>query len=51
MSNDAFQALRRLSTKGGEVTIFSLPALEKGGLAQLDRLPFSIRVLLESVLC
>jgi aconitate hydratase len=50
MSNDAFQALRRLSTKGGEVTIFSLPALEKGGLAQLDRLPFSIRVLLESVL-
>ena len=50
MPNDAFLARRRLSTQAGEMTIFGLTALERAGLTQLDRLPFSIRLLLESVL-
>ena len=39
-----------LSTKSGQYTIYRLDAIEKSGLAQLDRLPFSIRILLESLL-
>lgn len=39
-----------LSTKAGQYTIYRLDAIEKAGLAQLDRLPFSIRILLESLL-
>jgi len=39
-----------LSTKTGQYTIYRLDAIEKAGLAQLDRLPFSIRILLESLL-
>ena len=50
MSTDAFAARRRLPTRAGEVTIFHLAALEQAGLARLERLPYSIRVLLESVL-
>jgi aconitate hydratase len=50
MSNDAFLARRRLSTQAGEMTIYGLAPLEQAGLTQIDRLPFSIRVLLESVL-
>jgi aconitate hydratase len=50
MPNDAFLARRRLATQAGEMTIFRLTALEQAGLTQLDRLPFSIRLLLESVL-
>jgi aconitate hydratase len=34
----------------GEVRIWRLDALERAGLTRLDRLPYSIRVLLESVL-
>ena len=47
--NDTFQARRTLRTRAGEVTFASLPALEKAGLTRLDRLPYSIRILLESV--
>jgi aconitate hydratase len=50
MSNDPFVARRRLSTPAGEMIIYGLAALEQAGLTRLDRLPFSIRVLLESVL-
>ncbi len=50
MPNDAFLARRRLATQAGEMTIYGLTALEQAGLTQLDRLPFSIRLLLESVL-
>jgi aconitate hydratase len=50
MSNDPFLARRRLSMAAGEMTIYGLTALEQAGLTQLERLPFSIRVLLESVL-
>ncbi len=33
-----------------QATIYSLPALAKAGIAELDRLPFSIRILLENAL-
>jgi aconitate hydratase len=47
---DSFGASAILSTKAGDVQISRLDALEKRGLANLDKLPFSIKVLLESTL-
>src|SRR3990170_325417 len=47
---DPFGALARLDTPLGPVTYFRLEALERQGLLRLDRLPVSLRVLLESVL-
>ena len=47
---DPFGARRTLALGETEATIHSLDALEQQGLVQLDRLPFSIRVLLENVL-
>ncbi len=41
---------RKLKTASGEVSFFSLGALEAAGVGGRHRLPFSIRVLLESVL-
>ncbi|HSR47487.1 MAG TPA: aconitate hydratase AcnA [Anaerolineales bacterium] len=46
----ALQARRRLPTQAGEVDFFRLLSLEEAGLTRLETLPFSIRVLLESVL-
>lgn len=39
-----------LSTSAGDRVYYSLPHLEKEGLVKLDKLPFSIRVLLENAL-
>lgn len=39
-----------LQTKSGPVVIYRLDALEKAGLGNISRLPFSIKVLLEAVL-
>jgi aconitate hydratase A / 2-methylisocitrate dehydratase len=39
-----------LKLPGGPAAVYSLRALEKAGAARLDRLPFSIRVLLENML-
>jgi aconitate hydratase len=50
MTQDYFQARQELSTSHGNYTIYRLKALEKSGLTHLDRLPFSIRVMLESLL-
>jgi aconitate hydratase len=51
MTADAFGARDSLQTGHGPVTIYRLSALQKAGLAPgLDRLPFSIRILLEAVL-
>ncbi|MCA9876642.1 MAG: aconitate hydratase, partial [Thermomicrobiales bacterium] len=48
---DPFGARATLSTAFGEtVTYFSLPALQAQGLADLDTLPFTLRVFLENVL-
>jgi aconitate hydratase len=50
MTKDPFDSRAILETADGPVTIYRLAALEKAGLTDLARLPFSIRVLLESVL-
>ncbi len=43
-------ALQKLTLKSGRtIHYYSLPALEKAGLTALDRLPYSIRVVLESL--
>ncbi len=42
--------LRTLKTAGGAVHFYSLPDLEKRGLGNVFRLPYSVRVLLESLL-
>jgi len=47
---DAFEARTTLKTRGGDVAIYRLAALERAGFGRLDRLPYSIRVLLEAVL-
>ncbi|OGT28130.1 MAG: aconitate hydratase 1 [Gammaproteobacteria bacterium RBG_16_66_13] len=46
---NVFQARRTLRTRSGDITFVSLPALEAAGLTRLERLPHSIRILLESV--
>jgi aconitate hydratase len=48
--NNPFGAQATLSTKSGSSTIYRLDALEKKGVAKLNALPFSIKVLLESCL-
>ena len=50
MSLDVFNARSILNTPSGDFNIYRLDALEKAELTRLDPLPFSIRVLLESVL-
>ena len=47
---DAFGAKRTLQTPQGPVAYFDINALEDQGIAPTSRLPFSIKVLLESVL-
>jgi aconitate hydratase len=50
MPQDYFNARRLLKTAYGEYVFYSLAQLEQDGLVKLDQLPFSIRVMLESVL-
>jgi len=50
MTNDPFGARAPLALPDGPTTIYRLDALAGAGLADLARLPFSIRVLLENVL-
>jgi len=51
MGSNSFGARGSLATRDGHVSIFRLRALEDAGVAKgLDRLPYSIRVLLEAVL-
>ncbi|NOX56515.1 MAG: aconitate hydratase AcnA [Planctomycetes bacterium] len=45
-----FGAEATLKTSGGEVTIFRLRKLTEDGVGDIDRLPYSIRVLLEACL-
>ena len=49
-STDPFGARARLNTRAGAVTIHRLNRLTESGVAQVDRLPYSIKVLLESAL-
>ena len=48
--SNSFDARSALVTTAGEVDYFRLATLEEQGIADISRLPFSIRVLLESVL-
>ncbi len=50
MLSDHFGALDTLKTSHGDYTMYRLDRLEAQGLVRLDRLPFSIRVMLEAVL-
>ena len=50
MIQDYFQARSLLKTPHGEYTIYRLARLEDAGLTRLERLPFSIRIMLESTL-
>jgi aconitate hydratase len=47
---DPFGARDTISTPQGELGIYRLEKLERAGIANISRLPFSIRVLLEAVL-
>jgi len=49
-ASNAFGARSTLTTQSGPIDYYSLPALEKAGVGRVDRLPFSIRVLLEALL-
>jgi len=48
--NDLFKARDVLKVGKKEYTFYRLDALEKAGLTQLKRLPFSIRIMLEAAL-
>jgi aconitate hydratase len=50
MQNDFFNSRNTLITSTGKYTYYSLHALEQAGLTHLSRLPYSIRILLESLL-
>jgi aconitate hydratase len=47
---DEFQARAVLTTSHSDYVYYRLARLEEAGLAQISRLPFSIRIMLESVL-
>jgi len=47
MLPNPFNSRSTLSVNGAEYTIFRLDALEKAGLMELDRLPFSLPSLCE----
>jgi aconitate hydratase len=48
--NNSFAARSKLKLGDDSVVIFSLAALERSGLRQVSRLPFSLKVLLENLL-
>ena len=50
MSSDPFNVRDQFETGDGKASIYRLSRLQDAGLGEIDRMPFSIRVLLESVL-
>src|SRR4030043_1930816 len=50
MESDIFQAKDTIETEKSRFVIYRLDRLEEKGLTQLSRLPYSIRIMLESVL-
>ena len=50
MTQDKYNAKATLSTKAGDVTVYKLDALKDAGIGHVDKLPYSIKVLLESCL-
>src|SRR5215472_3592487 len=49
-TQNSFQAAGELAAAGKTYRVFRLAALEKAGIAQLARIPYSIKVLLENLL-
>src|SRR5690625_5246135 len=49
-SKDTFNTRRELDTGSGRAYYYSLAALEEAGLGNLQKMPFSIKVLLETLL-
>jgi aconitate hydratase len=49
-SQDPFGARQTLDTNGGKVEMYRLDALEREGAAQLDKIPMTVKILLENVL-
>ncbi len=47
---DLFSSRSTLSTRGGDVAIYRLDALAKQGLADLTRLPMTVKIILENLL-
>ncbi|MCA8941660.1 MAG: hypothetical protein KDB80_03795, partial [Planctomycetes bacterium] len=47
---DPFQARATLDSSAGKLAYYDLHAIERAGTTKLARLPYSIRVLLESAL-
>ncbi len=47
---DPFGVRGALETRGGMATLYRLDRLEKSGVGKISRLPYSIKILLESVL-
>jgi len=50
MGNDPFGTLTNIDLIEGSTSFYSLATLEASGVVDLDRLPFSIRILLENAL-
>ena len=50
MTFDPFNARDTFDTGNGSATLYRLSKLQEAGLGEIDKMPFSIRVLLESVL-
>ncbi|MBT4487792.1 MAG: aconitate hydratase AcnA, partial [Rhodospirillaceae bacterium] len=50
IGNDSLNTRRTLSVDGKDYDYFSLPAASEGGLGDLSRLPYSLKVLLENLL-
>ncbi len=50
MSEDFFGAGKKLSTRKGDFKYFSLNTLEDSGIGAISKLPFTIKILLESLL-
>jgi len=48
--SDPFGTEKILSTKAGKLTCYDLKELEKRGLGEISRMPFSMKILLEAVL-
>lgn len=48
--NDFFNARAGFDTGSGQATIYRLSQLQKSGIGNVERLPFSIKVMLEAVL-
>ena len=48
--NDVFSARATLKSAGGTISYYQLEALAKRGVQGLDRLPFTVKILLENAL-